>query len=112
MTSTGFPAYTRADDTLHFNTGDIHIREIVKYEDYKRFGSNVKILYKARKFRRRIRKIRTRPRRIRIRTKIRKSRTQRRTRNRRRSERTRFQSFKVSRFQPCFDLCAGTQLGG
>jgi hypothetical protein len=40
-----FPTYTRADDTLHFNTGDIHIREIVKYEDYKRFGSNVRILY-------------------------------------------------------------------
>src|SRR5271156_5504165 len=40
-----FPAYTRADDELHFNTGDIHIREIVKYEDYKRFGSNVRILY-------------------------------------------------------------------
>jgi hypothetical protein len=42
-----FPTYTRADDTLHFNTGDIHIREIVKYEDYKRFGSNVKILYQG-----------------------------------------------------------------
>jgi hypothetical protein len=40
-----FPTYTRADDELHFNTGDIHIREIVKYEDYKRFGSSVKILY-------------------------------------------------------------------
>ena len=37
-----FPTYTRADDTLHFNMGDIHIREIVKYEDYKRFGSNVR----------------------------------------------------------------------
>src|SRR6201981_780927 len=34
-----FPTYTRADDTLHFVAGDIHIREIVKYEDYKRFGS-------------------------------------------------------------------------
>jgi hypothetical protein len=42
-----FPTYTRADDTLHFNTGDIHIREIVKYEDYKRFGSSVKILYEG-----------------------------------------------------------------
>jgi hypothetical protein len=40
-----FPAFTRADDELHFKQGDIHIREIVKYEDYKRFGSNVKILY-------------------------------------------------------------------
>src|SRR5580658_8460571 len=42
-----FPTYTRADDTLHFNMGDIHIREIVKYEDYKRFGSNVRILYQG-----------------------------------------------------------------
>jgi len=42
-----FPTYTRADDTLHFNTGDIHIREIVKYEDYKRFGSSVRILYQG-----------------------------------------------------------------
>jgi len=42
-----FPTYTRADDTLHFETGDIHIREIVKYEDYKRFGSSVKILYEG-----------------------------------------------------------------
>jgi outer membrane lipoprotein-sorting protein len=42
-----FPTYTRADDTLHFGTGDIHIREIVKYEDYKRFGSSVKILYQG-----------------------------------------------------------------
>jgi hypothetical protein len=42
-----FPVYTRADDDLHFKTGDIHIREIVKYEDYKRFGSNVKILYEG-----------------------------------------------------------------
>ncbi len=40
-----FPTYTRADDTLHFNLNDVHIREIVKYEDYKRFGSSVKILY-------------------------------------------------------------------
>jgi hypothetical protein len=42
-----FPVYTRADDTLHFNLNDVHIREIVKYEDYKRFGSSVKILYQG-----------------------------------------------------------------
>ena len=40
-----FPVFTKADDELHFKTEDVHIREIVKYEDYKRFGSNVKILY-------------------------------------------------------------------
>src|SRR5580658_1876190 len=40
-----FPFYTRADDTLHFSTGDVKIREIVKYSNYKKFGSNVKITY-------------------------------------------------------------------
>jgi hypothetical protein len=40
-----FPVYTKVDDTLHFSSGDIHIRQIVKYTDYKRFGSNVKITY-------------------------------------------------------------------
>ena len=42
-----FPVYTKADDELHFNMEDVHIREIVKYEDYKRFGTNVKILYEG-----------------------------------------------------------------
>ncbi len=42
-----FPTYTRADDTLHFSTGDVRIREIVKYENYKRFGSNVRITYEG-----------------------------------------------------------------
>ena len=40
-----FPTFTRSEDTLHFSSGDIRIREIVKYENYKRFGSNVKITY-------------------------------------------------------------------
>jgi len=40
-----FPVYTKVDDTLHFSSGDIHVRQIVKYTDYKRFGSNVKITY-------------------------------------------------------------------
>jgi hypothetical protein len=42
-----FPTYTKADDILHFSMQDVHIREIVKYEDYKRFGSNVKITYEG-----------------------------------------------------------------
>src|SRR6202048_3184908 len=42
-----FPTYTKADDILHFSTGDIRIVEIVKYSDYKRFGSNVKITYEG-----------------------------------------------------------------
>ncbi|PYX94018.1 MAG: hypothetical protein DMG71_13660 [Acidobacteria bacterium] len=40
-----FPTYTKADDTLHFSMQEVHIREIVKYSNYKRFGSNVKITY-------------------------------------------------------------------
>ena len=42
-----FPTYTKADDTLHFMTGDIHIREIVKYENYKKFGSRTRITYEG-----------------------------------------------------------------
>jgi hypothetical protein len=42
-----FPVYTKADDELHFKVGDVHIKEIVKYEDYKRFGTNVKVLYEG-----------------------------------------------------------------
>src|SRR3984957_333642 len=42
-----FPVYTKADDELHFKMEDVHIKEVVKYEDYKRFGSNVKILYEG-----------------------------------------------------------------
>ncbi len=42
-----FPTYTKADDVLHFQglSGDVRIVEIVKYSNYKRFGSNVKITY-------------------------------------------------------------------
>ena len=38
-----FPTYTRADDYLHFSSGDVHIRMVVKYSNYKRYGSTVKI---------------------------------------------------------------------
>jgi hypothetical protein len=40
-----FPTYTRADDYLHFKSGDIRIREIVKYTNYKRFGVKTRIIY-------------------------------------------------------------------
>src|ERR1700733_13798743 len=40
-----FPTYTRAEDTLKFSLGDIKIREIIKYTNYKRFGSKSKITY-------------------------------------------------------------------
>jgi hypothetical protein len=42
-----FPTYTKADDNLHFDSGDVHIREIVKYTDYKQFKSNVRITYEG-----------------------------------------------------------------
>jgi hypothetical protein len=42
-----FPVYTRADDDLHFKLQDIHIREIIKYEDYKRFGAKSTILFEG-----------------------------------------------------------------
>jgi len=42
-----FPTYTMADDTLHFRSGDIHMREIIKYINYKRFGSKTKIIFKG-----------------------------------------------------------------
>ncbi|MEO6120225.1 MAG: hypothetical protein ABIP12_05990 [Terriglobales bacterium] len=46
-----FPTYSRADEVLHFPPtkssagADVHIRIIVKYTDYKRFGSRTKIIF-------------------------------------------------------------------
>jgi len=40
-----FPTYTRADDFLHFKSGDVHIRETLKYTNYKRFGVKTRIIY-------------------------------------------------------------------
>jgi hypothetical protein len=40
-----FPTYTSADDFLHFKSGDIRVREIVKYKNYKRFGVKTRIIY-------------------------------------------------------------------
>ncbi len=42
-----FPTYIKADDTLHFRTGDIHMREIIKLTNYKRFGSKTRIIFKG-----------------------------------------------------------------
>lgn len=42
-----FPTYTRAEDTLHFRVGDIKMREIIKYTNYKRFGSTTRITFKG-----------------------------------------------------------------
>jgi hypothetical protein len=46
-----FPVYTKGEGLLHFASGygymaqDVHIRETVKYTDYKRFGSTSKVFY-------------------------------------------------------------------
>jgi hypothetical protein len=40
-----FPTYTRAEDTLQFSGGSVKIREIIKYTNYRRFGSKSKIIY-------------------------------------------------------------------
>ena len=34
-----FPAYARVDDTLHLQVESVHVREIVKFKDYKRQAS-------------------------------------------------------------------------
>jgi len=48
-----FPVYTKGEGVLHFAGGngymaqDVHIRDIIKYSDYKRFGSTSKIIYEG-----------------------------------------------------------------
>ena len=48
-----FPVYTKADAELHFAGGsgymssDIHIRQIVRYTDYKQFRSTVKLIFEG-----------------------------------------------------------------
>jgi hypothetical protein len=46
-----FPVYTKGEGILHFSGGhgylsqDVHVRDIIKYTDYKRFGSTSTIIY-------------------------------------------------------------------
>jgi hypothetical protein len=46
-----FPVYTIGEGTLHFTGGsgymaqDVHIRQTIKYSDYKQFHADVKIVY-------------------------------------------------------------------
>jgi hypothetical protein len=42
-----FPTYTKAEDTLNFSTGPQRIRMVVKYEDYKYFGSESTIKFEG-----------------------------------------------------------------
>ena len=45
-----FPVYTKGEGMLHFAGGhgymaeDVHIRDVIKYTDYKQFGSTMKIV--------------------------------------------------------------------
>ena len=40
-----FPTYTRAVDTLKFSTGAQRMRQIIKYENYKKFEADVKLTF-------------------------------------------------------------------
>lgn len=46
-----FPVYTKAEGVLHFSGGngymaqDVHLRDIIKYTDYKRYGSTSRIIF-------------------------------------------------------------------
>ncbi|MGA3071114.1 MAG: hypothetical protein ABSD43_12940 [Terracidiphilus sp.] len=48
-----FPVYTMGEGILHFSGGpgymaqDVHIRDTIKYTDYKQFGSTTKIIYEG-----------------------------------------------------------------
>jgi len=42
-----FTTYTRADDILRFSSGDVHVRETLKYSKYQRFGAKTRIIYKG-----------------------------------------------------------------
>lgn len=39
-----FPTFTMADDTLYFASGPVHLKEIVRYTDYKQFKARSRIL--------------------------------------------------------------------
>jgi hypothetical protein len=38
-----FPTYTYADDVLEFRTGPVHVRLVIRYTNYKRFGGKLEI---------------------------------------------------------------------
>ena len=48
-----FPVYSKADGILHFTeskngpTEDVHVRSIVKYANYKKFGTSIKITFEG-----------------------------------------------------------------
>jgi hypothetical protein len=48
-----FPVYTKGEGILHFSGGsgymaqDVHMRDTIKYTDYKQFGADIKIIYEG-----------------------------------------------------------------
>ena len=48
-----FPVYTKGEGLLHFAGGrgymanDVHLRETIKYSDYKQFGADIKVIYEG-----------------------------------------------------------------
>jgi hypothetical protein len=48
-----FPTYTKGDGILHFTGGngylsqDVHLRQVVKYTDYKQYGSTSQLIYEG-----------------------------------------------------------------
>ena len=48
-----FPVYTRGEGVLHFSAGsgylsqNVHIRETLKYTDYKQYHANVRVIYEG-----------------------------------------------------------------
>lgn len=48
-----FPVYTKGEGILHFAGGsgymaqDVHMRDTIKYTDYKQFGASLKIIYEG-----------------------------------------------------------------
>jgi hypothetical protein len=48
-----FPVYTKGDGVLHFSASngalseDVHMREVLKYTNYKRFRSNVRVTFQG-----------------------------------------------------------------
>jgi hypothetical protein len=40
-----FPTYSKADEVLHFTFADAHVRAVVKYTNYQRFGSDLRVTY-------------------------------------------------------------------
>lgn len=39
-----FPTFTTAEDTLYFSSGSVHMKEIIKYSEYKQFKSKTRII--------------------------------------------------------------------